>query len=663
MFIVPLDLSDDYLDTDISKDDIKAIIKNISDSFIGYCYLNKINTYMPYVEYINALSTFLEGDTTNLSIFENTIITSDDEQKGGAKKPAVILNYDEATNLLNDIKELNETNEVKEELTVLSNIYTGKSNDMYNGDVNLKIKDYNAKRIELLNKYRDILNKYEQTKKAGDLYGFLDAVPLINMRSTKNTLNVNFEDNFFKKIDTLLLEYYSIISKYNDEKEKIERQREKDLLAQQQSSLTSNDKDVRQFFCTFIARAGLFLTNSCDINGNVIINNKQKSSALITEINILLYIAEWNKINSDKNNGWGTVTSQRLDDILIDYFIDTYNSQNITNDNSYVFGREKYKYVVNNAANISNSLKKYSFCPYSSILDGMLQCSWETSQGLIEYGNMNFYITNEKNAETMYYNGRQTIISSNSSANSSANSSENSSGYPTDLQLSYEVKLPALTIDGSKAIKISGNDLEAHNVLKNTLLNVINYILGAEQTDRDIIFSTNNNENVFNNLFIHFSKNVTLFNTVYSEILFKGTGDLFQEINCVSKYGGYTMENYEADQGILSYAESGDQRRFFAANDRPSGTRFIYMLLMGDPNEINVKSMGGYYAGNIDKLLIVKRPATKGGKRITYNSKKNIKSKKNRKTKKNKKNIHGKLNGNKSKKYKKSKKHTFTRKQ
>jgi hypothetical protein len=101
------------------------------------------------------------------------------------------------------------------------------------------------------------------------------------------------------------------------------------------------------------------------------------------------------------------------------------------------------------------------------------------------------------------------------------------------------------------------------------------------------------------------------------------------------------MDNYKIDKGILSIkTNDGDQIRFFAANDRPSGTRFIYMLLNGNLGEINTKAMGGYYSK--EKLVIVKRPdnsnncqiipVTRGGKRKINKTKrmgnnKNIKRK------------------------------------
>jgi hypothetical protein len=283
--------------------------------------------------------------------------------------------------------------------------------------------------------------------------------------------------------------------------------------------------------------------------------------------------------------------------------------------------------VVNNAAPVEPALKELSFCPYTSILDGMSQCSWNSAQGNIEYGTMNFFITDD--AEQIYYNGKLDIDTSSLSTG----------GYPKNIGLSFNVKVsPELTLNGKKNITINGSDLEAHFVLKNTLVNVINYILSVDDATRTTIFTGGN---IFGNLFTIFSSNnnLQLFNKVYSEILFKGTGDLFQEINCVSKFGGYTMENYTINEGILSYkTATGDQLRLFTANDRPSGTRFIYMLLKGKPKEINIKAMGGYYSK--EKQFIVKRndntdnckpvPVTKGGRK--NNTKKMRKIRKLRKT-------------------------------
>jgi hypothetical protein len=427
----------------------------------------------------------------------------------------------------------------------------------------------------------------------------------------------------------MLLDYNKIINEANRQAELLARKQAADELAQQQGDLTSSDKLVRQQFATFIARGGLFLLNICDKNG--IINpsldkrpsNNQVDSTLRKEINILLFIAGWRE-----NTNWQEIRNQSLDDELIKHFDD--ETEEIQG--RYVCqGRGVMNYVVNNAAPIASDLKNFSFCPYTSILDGMSQCSWNSAQGNIEYGNMNFKITNPN--ENIHYNGILNILGS---ASGNAN--------PTNLNLLFNVKTNNAMLSGNKTTTITGSDLEAHFVLKNTLLNVINYIL-ANPNSQSQLFTDGN---IFGNLFTLFSENPSnynLFNTVYSEILFKGTGDLFQEINCVCKYGGYTMTNYKINQGILSInTANGEQLRFFAANDRPSGTRFIYMLKNGNSSQINTKAVGGYYSK--EHLLLFKRndnanicatvPSIRGGtlRRKTRKNKKHKYIKRNNKTKK-----------------------------
>lgn len=601
-YIVPLGLSDnDYTD----------LFKDISNKFIGYCYLNQVSTSLPFQDYLNILCRFLSSDAVNQAIFENIDFLPSvgvkrrsydggyRYKKGGKKDQE--LTYEEATNLLNDIDLVNKSQETQSYLNKLNELY-GEYNKTQGILTQENRKEYEDTRKLLIKEYQNVFLKYEQSKKSGSLYGDIDILPVLKVRFSRHS--VNLIENFNNKIKATLLDYYKIVDEYNKTQEKIERKRMEDLLAAQQGELTSMDKEVRQQFSRFIARGGLFLTNICKNTGEIQkkFSSLPADSALRKEINILLYIADWTQ-----NIGWQEIRNQSLDDELIAFFIE--NSPEIEGRYSC---RSTPNYVVNNAAPISNELKNLSFCPYTSILDGMSQCSWNSAQGNIEYGNMNFYITNSE--ENLYYNGKLNI-----------DSSKMENGYPTNLNLSFDVKVnPSLTLNGNKTTTINGIDLEAHFVLKNTLVNVINYILSADDTQKSMIFT---NGRIFANLFDLYSNNnnnMNLFNLVYSEILFKGTGDLFQEINCVSKFGGYKMDNYTIDKGILSIKTSnGDQIRFFAANDRPSGTRFIYMLLKGNPAEINIKAMGGYYSK--EKLVIVKRPdnnnncqpiaVTRGGKR------------------------------------------------
>ena len=91
------------------------------------------------------------------------------------------------------------------------------------------------------------------------------------------------------------------------------------------------------------------------------------------------------------------------------------------------------------------------------------------------------------------------------------------------------------------------------------------------------------------------------FQNILKEILFKGTGDLFQEINSVCKNGGYVGNLYQDDE--IDKYEDGNSFRYFAANDRPSGTRFMFMLSNGNPSQINQKAFGGYFSNAKNVLL------------------------------------------------------------
>ena len=624
-FIVPYGYNNDLTD----------LFFDISNKFIGFCFINNVSSNLLYKDYLNVLSDFLSSQAIMQTIFENidfpnidmsvidTSVIKRQKLIGGAKKNP-ILNPEEAQTLLNEIDALNNDETLKGYLTKLTSIYDEyvKNKGVLTPEQN---KDYEDTKKILVSKYQGVFIKYEQTKKAGGLYGNIEIVPLLKVRFSPRS-QINLIDNFKKVINSSTLDYIKIVKENELNLEKIERKRLDDLRAGQQGQLTSADKEVRNQFSSFIARSGLFLNGICTNEGIIMedFNKLTQVHALRKQINILLYIAGWTEVD-----GWKEVRTKSLDDELINYFEN--NFINIANEKNerYICSKDSVNaYVVNNAAPIETKLKELSFCPYTSILDGMSQCSWNSAQGSIEYGDVDFKIINDE--EEIYYNGKLTI-----------DPSQGNNSYPTKINLSFDVKTKLLELSGNKAITINGHDLEAHFVLKNTLVNVIDYILSVDNTKREQIF---NNSNIFANLFTLFSvEDTSSFNKVYSEILFKGTGDLFQEINCVSKFGGYKMTNYKADKGIASYkSKSGDQLRFFAANDRPSGTRFIYMLLKGKPTEINMNAKGGYYSK--ENVFIVKRPEnTKNCSIMTGGiTKKNKKTKKSNKTKKVRKSKHNK---------------------
>jgi hypothetical protein len=243
-------------------------------------------------------------------------------------------------------------------------------------------------------------------------------------------------------------------------------------------------------------------------------------------------------------------------------------------------------------------------------------------------------------------------------------------------------------------------DLEAHNVLKNTLVNILRFFIelleptNTEENRRlgSYLSSTNNNknQNIFENIITAIigeirvsslaveqppitvtrqDKNALL--NAFFTILGKGAGDIFQEINAVCKNGGYTHPStIDSSSSSISSSQTysplfsaeniapwlnGNAKRCFAANDRPSATRFIFLVEYGKNNQINQYSFGGYVS-NEDYLVkrtdgpVCSYPTIRGG-----SIKRKHNSKKHKKMKKTKKQIN-----RKPKKY--SKKYKYTKK-
>ena len=637
------------------------VFKDLSNKFIGFCYIRNTERLdyerldyerLDYETYLNILCDFLNSYVVEQTIFENSGFISELKRKfeetyddDGSKEENGPVSKKRRTNqkitggkdnelTVDQAKKL--VSEIEQLLSDAETILSFNQLDELLNEENLTQDEknkYTMKRKELLNKFKEVLLRYDQMKKAGSIEGDLLFIPPIAVRRGRSSDNINTMQKFSEKMEVLMLDIHKIIKHSFSDEEKKERKRLKDMEAFMKGDLTSQDKKIRDNFIVFIAKSGLFLTGICNEQGviNTNYNLLQQNSTLRKQINILLYIANWTN-----NYGWNEVKTQDLDSVLLKFFETKYNPKDyngyiITEDTEEsktryvcrdVTGSPALNYVVNNAANVENGLKLKTFCPYSSILDGMSNCSWNTAQGYIEYGNIDFSITNV--TENLYYNGKMII-------------DPNNENNKEKINLSFAVKLDDVLLNGNKSIIINGSDLEAHFVLKNTLLNIINYILILNDDDRNQVLVGGN---IFEKLFLLFTNKKKDFNIVYSEILFKGTGDLFQEINCVSKFGGYTMTNYNVNAGILPYYKDtgGDQLRFFAANDRPSGTRFMFMLINGDKEEINLKAVGGYYSGNTS--LLVKRDEnkkicdpiipykTKGGK-MKYRKTKKIINKKN----------------------------------
>ena len=600
---------------------INDIYSDISDLFYWYSTKNKINMYKKIENkkdietLMKDLDTFFKENNESIK----TVIYSyvdfgkkrgrSSSSKGGANpvdkitgKDAIILR----DSVIRSIAEGSPLNALMQEMATsyvaLSGYYDANALSGYYDANNerqyiLERDNYNILRKKLIVELTEIYNANKGDKYANSL----EQIPVMGQ-------NPKRKYDVIQSITNVITASIESPIKIATKEEKINEDNMQriadDIRRSQTGHLTSQDKTLVGNFMKLIAKMGLLLTKCVertkinDIWSHDI--NWSGNSPLDMQINALLYVADIEG---------GSSTSKDIDTTLINYYDDS-----IPGNGGYNYKNGEYmkdqrlkcsgsnKYIINNAAPIG-SLSKLAFCPYSSIIDGMSQCSWNTAQSDgIEYGNMNFKITGVSDTEdSLYYNGvleipenQENVIVNN---------------YPARINVGFNINFPGYgKVRGNKsAINMTNADvLDAPVILRNVLLTILLSIpnLNYENIWDDIyerLF-----EEVDNPQFPIGPDKIPIFELIYREILFKGVGDFFQEINAVAKHGGYTMANYHNDRGIYNYpGANGNQIRCFLAKDRPSGTRFIYMLLNGRADQINQKAFGGYY--NKDKEVLAKR--------------------------------------------------------
>lgn len=285
----------------------------------------------------------------------------------------------------------------------------------------------------------------------------------------------------------------------------------------------------------------------------------------------------------------------------------------------------KFKnYLSNNASSLGNLLSK-TLCNSAARIDGMSYCSRTNA---IEYGSetgtMNFFITGISN-QSFGYKGVLTP------------DIRDSSDVDFSINLEIDVLLPKGRIIGKKLnVPVNKPDtFKAVIALGNSVKTILLSILPPLQSNGVVTDVADIWKVIVENMYEEIQdpfidpairQNTPIYNVILRELLFKGTGDLFQEINAVCKNGGYISPIIYSDNVDNSAKyKGGDAVRYFSANDRPSSIRFMHMLLNGNPKQINLKAFGGYIS-EFDEI-IVKRPENnaicspvmKGGKkRRTY---------------------------------------------
>lgn len=290
------------------------------------------------------------------------------------------------------------------------------------------------------------------------------------------------------------------------------------------------------------------------------------------------------------------------------------------------------KYVINNSADLINAkllqsadsdedaininyLKSKYFCPLSSVIDAQSTC------------NLNMAI-NRDGAEFGSFHVK--LLNSNKTRKYEVKSTYNDELYKTKSDAHY--------LYSENEITLQKEDIYLHSTFNTYLYNfkhaeddddthekMLNSMKGAELSARNVYKLLISK--ITNLVCYHYDEHKFILNdvwntlemTYYQDILqlsmIKSVGDIFQELNTVTKSGGYTdvkkasnakiynakslhdskYDELDSSKKVLRYSASGDALRIGAMGDRPSGTRLAFILLNAtDESEVNELSLGGF---------------------------------------------------------------------
>jgi len=590
--------------------------------YIRYeCNNDAVTFVKQFIEFTNPRNIFNDLEKYILigiyDTVERTQTTSNSKRfHGGAAKDEILEIYQ-----LSDM--LNELNGERDKIElVIDSIYDTFTRNQ---------TDYSNSRRYILQRTKEILKKYGQIKKMGSVDNasscftkccFFPPVPRSSRQASK-PFDEFTRECFLDYYTTGLIGFYQgILSglKAEEEAERIRTEREEIRAAS--GELTKDQRLIRDQFCSLIAKLGLVLNGEYGVDGTQLsIFSNGDDAMTAKEINLLANWANW-AWNPDlhKKRLRPTGARSNIDVELFDFTHDYFEDYRMASDN-YPICRTSpnLKYVIDNAAMVPNNLKDYVFCPVSSVADGMRKCNVNQ---LEEHGSMDFVICDRNDYDALQ--SRQVPIEHYYRGMSEYNNREKTTVY------TIELKTPMLTtpIILKKQIDLAGTVLEAHNVLRETLINIIGFIIKLQETApviSTIIYNHPNGifgglyESLFHSTYPDYPglddklpKYQFEFLTIILNILFKGSGDLFQEINAVCKWGGYADSGYSCSHSVVKYNASntkssndGNALRMFIANDQPSGCRFAFLLLNGYKEFTNEYAFGGYMG--IGKTLLVTR--------------------------------------------------------
>ena len=359
------------------------------------------------------------------------------------------------------------------------------------------------------------------------------------------------------------------------------------------------------------------------------------------------------------------------------------------------------KYIINNATQISNEhkektgpkvsaadddlirAKKCLFCPATSILDAQLCCEFSDmkrspvlKEGYLEHGDMDFTIQSSS-PSNLSYQGELIMRKGGKSPETQI----------VDLKVTIKSpKVENIPTFKFNNLRLTGkgtgtNILSASFVLEQTLQHVFAFFKrqpvgvktaiagrgntkGAYMTNLyNILIHENGNiktDTGINNSpnskslytgFINNPANISSIHALFvpfSKLVFKGCGDLFQEINAVCEHGGYKKglgyQSYFKDDALHSqmirWNRDSNKKRLVLSNDRPSAARAMIMLACTDSG-VNALGQAGYLPPS-GEMYAIGKSSTQQQKKRAVSTKRKVSTKRGNGNKKTRGNGRGK---------------------
>jgi len=393
------------------------------------------------------------------------------------------------------------------------------------------------------------------------------------------------------------------------------------------TKLSSQTTIFRQQLIKFVANTALHLYGDKQTSDGGIYNIERDILVKVTDVkeNFETYDEELKTnieeyFNSNKQPNMKKLELDELCQPSTNKYIINNATFLMNKDNVLSHNRRKVQ-IPNDIENVIRA-KNCVFCPVTSIIDAQSYCTLDKDkslkEGAMEYGDMNFMIKGPNNTN-ISYNGILTLRKGEKSP------------YQQIVDLKVTIKSPKLNMSNLKFTnlrlygKSDGNNLlSASFVLQQALQGLFAFFVSqSDNIKKQIKKNVNYLDNLYNlatnskipndsfnyksNTKYHFSgyptdpsgNNLNALGVLFSKLIFKGCGDLFQEINAVCAYGGYDFDNpkYETQEGsVVQQWSRGNQntQRLILSNDRPSAARAMIMLARATTSSVNNLGQAGF---------------------------------------------------------------------